>query len=116
VCVKCNLIPYIKLPPPPIKQIRFDFISYLLDFNIFSLNPQIFYLYIGQVLTNIHLLKNEKVVLLGENREKASAIKNTKNNQINVVVIGEPSKEESKEKIKELSEFLSIIWKLPENV
>ena len=34
----------------------------------------------------------------------------TKKKQIQVVTINQPSKEESKAKIKELSEFLSVAW------
>lgn len=38
---------------------------------------------------------------------------NENKDQIRVIVINPPSKEESEKKIRELSEFLSNVWHLP---
>ena len=38
---------------------------------------------------------------------------NENKDQIKVIVVNPPSKEESEKKIRELSEFLSKVWHLP---
>lgn len=49
--------------------------------------------------------------------QKSTAVKaeTSKNKQVEVVSINQPSREDSKIKIKELSEFLSMAWTMPNN-
>ena len=49
-----------------------------------------------------------KTILKGE-----FFVSNENKNQIRVIVVNPPSKEESEKKIRELSEFLSSCWHLP---
>jgi len=48
-------------------------------------------------------------------RAKSTDSQEAIDQQIKITNINKPSKEESKQKIKELSEFLSKVWDLPKN-